>query len=614
MFSASTLYSTTETIYKQSSLEKKVIPYEISPQSLTTNYSEGKVPLLNTTEKETELATVQLFVKTPLEDRSKYEKLTQYAFISSEDSAHDDIEPVKATDKIKRKRKIKHIPEKIQSVYKNVELPIVKSLKEKSTKNAGKKSKKKHSNEQTDAVEIDSDDSIGSASDLRVDEDAETNISKPDAISETISESIRTCGSSAYHAECESMATHEEDAISRIIRNKLKEETKSKGIHSEDMLFVGHQYGEKPLLLDDELDSDSEIKYDNYKWSIERKNIDTDLWVKKESSTEDPTDVFALAPFNTTKIKSRTECSPHPKCPNKLETYNSGTPIVSRETSPIFTSTPFKVSETEQFVTDNVKVKHNDLFSSQNLCLNPFLNNDFDTQAAQNTSIYGVINNLTILTPNIPVATNDNNYLKKDIAFDRCSNIGRDDYFINDKETVIYENEEISFGKFENDFSRDESFYSQTVSETDRSFFTMQSGGTFQKNNSLSNTQDILNEQNDVEDAYSKEDVPSLKYKKDRKKESKSKYFLIDDRVSDENAATVQKIGKPKGYAHKKTSKVKKINRKGKSQAGFSNMSFEDFPSDEGEVNENIVRPFEVLRNADEKKYGSLKRKGNPFS
>lgn len=585
----------------------------MSPEYLSNSYSEGKAPLINSPEKQTE-STSQIFIKMPLEDRSKYEKLTQYACVSSEDSLNEDNDSLKNSEKIRKKRRVKNIPEKLQSVYKNVELPIVKSLKDKNARNLDKKSKKKQINEQTDSVDVQSDDSIGSASDLRIDEETETNTSKIDAISETISESIRTCGSSAYHAECESMATHEEDATSRIIRNKLKEEAKTKGIQSEDMIFVGHQYGEKPLLLDDELDSDCEIKYDNYRWSEEKKNTNAELWVNNEHPLEDPKDVFALAPFHISKIKNKT-----PVSPTMYEKQKSETPNTSRQVSPSLTSMLLRISDIEHYNTNTIPKKTNDSFANQNVSLNPFLNNEFNVQVSQNISPFCVINNSVDPNSADPTLNNDN-YFKSSAAFTTTNTFNKktENYFADNEKKSIYENVEITFGKFENDFAKDETFCNETDSNA---FFTSnfqlptQYERTFQKADSVNDIKDFLGEEEVLESGYCNEDVDlsGHKHKKDRKKDGKSKYFLIDDRISDENP-TVQKVGKPKGNTHKKVAKIKKSSKKIKSQAGFSNMSFEDFPSDDGEINQHIVRPFEVVRNADEKKYGSLKRKGNPFS
>ncbi|KAB7506936.1 hypothetical protein Anas_08517 [Armadillidium nasatum] len=128
---------------------------------------------------------------------------------------------------------------------------------------------------------VSEDDSIGSASDLkaRIDEECDYYYCDRGDASETISSSV-------YYAECESVTTHEDDG-----RHDYKKETtgvpvatgarnvnasppqrgpkptrsalraRAKAIReqesrksSQDRL-LGHEYGEKPLLLDDELDS-----------------------------------------------------------------------------------------------------------------------------------------------------------------------------------------------------------------------------------------------------------------------------------------------------------------------------------------------------------------------
>ncbi|XP_044268991.1 serine/threonine-protein kinase sel-5 isoform X2 [Tribolium madens] len=420
--------------------------------------SETEAPLI---ESEPDLVTSPPYVKAPLEDRSKYEKLTQSNYISSESSSDEN------NDKLK-KNKRKTIPEKLQSVYKTLE------------KKAAPKNKK------NDSVDMESDDSIGSASDLRIDEDTE--MVKGDAISETVSESIKTCGSSAYHAECESMATHEDDSTNRMIRAKIKEEAKKSEMQDEDMLLIGHQYGDKPLLLDDELDSDCEVKLT---WSQK-----PDLWIPPSSSYDD--DVFALAPFNN-----------KPRAKSKNE-ENS----------------------------------------------NPFL--DFPNPI-QSTSNYGTV-------------TVNSNFINIEIPSQECYPT-----------------------RFESNFT-----------EVDPYFPPPESGFFPPENNLFDFTPPPVT---NTEIHH--------KYKKDKKKDGKSKYHLIDESVSDDspsiNFTTKNaKIVKP----NRKVSKIKTHKSKTKTQGGFSNMSFEDFSSDDcEEVERCSVMPFEVLRSPEqEDRKFTTKRISNPFS
>ncbi|KAB0791983.1 hypothetical protein PPYR_13944 [Photinus pyralis] len=491
------------------------ISFESSPDHANLVFSEGEAPLINSTEPEgDELATSPPYVKAPLEDRSKYEKLTQNVYdISSGDSSNE--ENVKLDKGARKKRKIKNLPEKLPIV------PIMKSLiSERSGKSGEKQVRIK-----TNVKDVDSDDSIGSASDLRVDEDRVA--SKADALSETISESIRTCGSSAYHAECESMATHEDDAVSRMIRLQKKQKNLLNE-NGEDALFVGHQYGEKPLLFDDELDSDCEPKTDR-QWRIEKPK--PDLWIEPKSSLEEADDVFALAPFQKFHREDTADCVENPNY------------------CPVVSSTP------------------TDAYNN----LNPFLGTFTPSLVVnQSESAYGIV-------------TVNSNVINIEVPSSTCN------YF------------QPRAQQFPVNFS------DGTTSPADaEKYFTELEGPRTQEPEPA-----YFNNEN--EDPI----VEVQKSKKDKKKDGKSKYYLIQERTSDEGTEVLRqaKGAKVTNSYRKVGSKTKKIGSKIKIQAGFSNMSFEDFPSDEGEKKTSVM-PFEVLREPEQedKKYGSLKKISNPFS
>ncbi|KAJ8944738.1 hypothetical protein NQ314_009391 [Rhamnusium bicolor] len=419
----------TTPVYKQKITEpllEESLPYDYSPEQHLAS-SEGEAPLIKA-EPEDDLTMSPPYIKAPLEDRSKYEKLTQGIYdVTSDSNSEEEVENFKLQDKTKKKRKI-NIPEKLHSVYKTVEMPI-KSFRSERNKPEEKANKdKKKSHKKDSSVDIDSDDSIGSASDLRVDEDMMEGIPiKEDTISETISESIKTCGSSAYHAECESMATHEEDCTSRIIRTKQREEAKKSAIQSEDMLFVGHQYGEKPLLMDDELDSDCEIKFDP-KWTPNKdQRKKADIWIAPSSSFEDHNDVFAMAPFGKAKAKNEEINS---KDTFEIEHEDKTSPVVIQS---------FESESFADFSACNDISGTNDPVQTANtICLNPFLNTEFPTSTvAQSVSHYGTVTvNSNFI--NIEVPSQSTDYFSE-TKFE--SNFAdADPYFSNPKEEVIYEN------------------------------------------------------------------------------------------------------------------------------------------------------------------------------
>ncbi|BES87881.1 numb-associated kinase [Nesidiocoris tenuis] len=215
-------------------------------------------------------APSSLFTKIPIHDRSKYEKLT----FNQEDVSSDEEPGV-----LRRK-----------------------------------KSRLKHARRENSH----SDDSIGSATDLQT-RDAEDTTARLDE-TETINESILTCGSSAYHAETESMATKEDVPTARHAP-----------IIEEQDCFVGHSYGEKPLLADDELDI-------------------------SDSPTQEVEDVFSMAPF--TKVEKRRK-----PVENNFAPAHDVLPVVPQD---MFGSTPF--SSTNPFVAEPEKQEFTDSeFESKDL-------------------------------------------------------------------------------------------------------------------------------------------------------------------------------------------------------------------------------------------------------
>jgi AP2-associated kinase len=149
-----------------------------------------------------------------------------------------------------------------------------------------------------------------------VDEEGRHNCNTDNLNDETISESIITCGSSAYHAECESLATHDEEeerCRRKIPTSKCDAAASSQQIIAKnevdindghDLLFVGHQYGEKPLLADDELDTDGDDDGGVRSPSPvhNRHPVDEEAnkgisWEKNSLGKDIIIDVFALAPF-----------------------------------------------------------------------------------------------------------------------------------------------------------------------------------------------------------------------------------------------------------------------------------------------------------------------------
>lgn len=240
------------------------------------------------------------FVRAPAEDRSKYEKL---AFNADEVSSDSDKGAKEAKERVRKakRRRVKNVLSRRRRV--------AAQHNDNNADNAAN-------------VDYESDDSIGSASDLRAMNDEEGNdgeVNDDDddedgdvrgKHDETISESVRTCGSSAYHAECESVATHEDDYRMKRPRKHYRQQEQQLPTIDADPI-VGHQYGEKPLLLDDELDPESKPEQSHGDPFVRHQYGSKPLLFNNDSSSDDndkskslnngiwkvEDDVFALAPF-----------------------------------------------------------------------------------------------------------------------------------------------------------------------------------------------------------------------------------------------------------------------------------------------------------------------------
>ncbi|XP_049538409.1 uncharacterized protein LOC125952760 [Anopheles darlingi] len=352
------------------------------------------------------------FIKLPLDDRNKYEKLNSNDITSDDSDSEYYAEsmgsvggpgmgavggggPLGASalnssigvhaGSVKKhsfKQFVEsNIPEKLQAVYHKVDksqiknVQIVKKLRSKvvhgtkdgttvaggasnATKgNKGKAGKRvgrnggaqqqEHGVATTEGNPSDDEDSIGSASDLRANDDfLEGDEPEPvpangrakkkpfvrggvyggeGSVDDCISESIKTCGSSAYHAECESVTTNEDNSSRIVTRVRVKKrehlDSKHSVIDENDSAEEDMIQGEKPLLLDDELDYESaaenntcgeEVLIDPF-----TPEDDADTTIKQqrhhpvqESHEDDEGEVeldpFALAPFRKPFVPKRT--------------------------------------------------------------------------------------------------------------------------------------------------------------------------------------------------------------------------------------------------------------------------------------------------------------------
>ncbi|XP_015121833.1 AP2-associated protein kinase 1 isoform X2 [Diachasma alloeum] len=624
------------------------------------------------------------FVKIPVEDRSKYEKLAFNADDISSDSSNSTR---RSSNRLKKKRR------RVKAVLSRRKNPANPDL-----------------NHDPD---YESDDSIGSASDLKAMNDDNETIEDVEhsKIDETISESVRTCGSSAYHAECESVATHEDDHRVKKIRRHHRNEHSLPTIEAADPI-VGHQYGEKPLLLDDELDPESKPEQTHGDPFVSHQYNSKPRMFNDSSSEEieeiNPLgngifkaeeDVFAMAPFPRPSSSRKSSCSrdsgnkaiasitPTPPTVS-LITPISSSPIISGNLVDIVDDLvicpprPPKTSEGTRSNYENVdfvmgstntvggiggekEIKDlEDLFGSSPFnstgFINPFNKSNFST-TDKDHPVYQNFDATPSFLPKTP-----NNVIIPGSSIVSSSKFGP--ITVSSKPSVATlpvkrdESPKDLFGSIPfDDFATlsvnnlqrptslplsqsptfDDGSLSSTLPSTALSNNSVQLGGIslhqqipqtyviqpiartihtariiVNATNSVSGSDDTQ----DIRDPMSPEPLvtdDSPKFKKDKFiKSDKGKYHLIYENRSDMiNVLPVKGSGKLKGGAYKKVNKGKKGGGSGVT-GGFSNMSFEDFPSDDNDdkgAGGNRVAPFEVFREG-EKRFGSLKRRSNPFT
>nr|XP_018905548.1 PREDICTED: serine/threonine-protein kinase sel-5 [Bemisia tabaci] len=549
------------------------------------------------------------FVRAPLEDRSKYEKLTfnKYDFSDSEDS--DNLEENEKGSRVRKKK-----PSDILNEGRKKLSELSKSASRRSGKKTGSKKPKASHRNQVNVSEKheESDDSIGSASDLRAREEEEDGEEDRHSETVTINDSVMTCGSSAYHAECESMAR--EETISNIKpMARLEEVAEPENVD----LLLGHSYGSKPLLLDDELDDEGDGD----------ENGDTD---GNQSSPpllidiNDDVDVFALAPFPYK--------SPRRQEKPKVETSPPLLINISPKTSPSFpqldssyvTQIPLifnyqNVNSLSQSDTQSLPVNINETlenFYSQER--GDFVTTSF-TSAANTTATFSfATNSVASSQANNPFLTHVDNF-----------SLGT---------------EQKPNGAVENNYARENSFVDrESFSNCDTPHSTYQNlpGGDF-----VSKSSDVFGfvPFDSIASSHSNIPVQSLMTNTiSRTKSDVSCNFPFKNpiaseteqhrKTSDPNTSLSGLETKFLTVAEKKKALVspikmrssKKLSKKiaqSSKNICFSNMSFEDFSNDEANCQTTEPIPFEVVRlsNEDEtyaesvNKFGSLKRRSNPFS